>query len=84
MGLIPDCPSHETGVPGARWRGNAVASSGTLAGPFGFLGGQGYQEDADSGLMRLGARYYDPSVGRFISRDPLRYGDGQSLRLRKE
>ena len=29
------------------------------AGPFGFAGGYGYQEDADSGLKLLGHRYYD-------------------------
>lgn len=56
--------------------GNVVFSSGTLAGPFGFVGGQGYQQDPDSGLMLLGARYYDPSVGRFLSRDPIRFRGG--------
>jgi RHS repeat-associated protein len=58
--------------------GNVLASTGTLAGPFGFVGGGGYQQDTDSGLMLLGARYYDPSVGRFISRDPTRYGGGDA------
>jgi RHS repeat-associated protein len=46
--------------------------------PFGFVGGEGYQSDPDSGLMLLGARYYDPSIGRFISRDPIRYGGGDA------
>jgi len=55
--------------------GLSIAASGSGT-PFGFVGGQGYQKDPDSGLMLLGARYYDPSVGRFISRDPLRYGGG--------
>lgn len=53
-----------------------ISSSGTLAGPFGFVGDAGYQQDSDSGLMLLGARYYDPSVGRFISRDPIRFAGG--------
>jgi len=58
--------------------GLTIASSGSGS-PFGFVGGQGYQKDPDSGLMLLGARYYDPSVGRFISRDPIGYQGGLNL-----
>ncbi|MER3475118.1 MAG: hypothetical protein C4335_14105 [Armatimonadota bacterium] len=29
----------------------------------------GYRDDGDAGLLHVGARYYDPQVGRFISRD---------------
>src|SRR5262245_64054287 len=29
--------------------------------------------------MLLGERYYDPSTGRFISRDPIGYGGGENL-----
>ncbi len=54
--------------------GLLVASSGTPQGPFGFAGGCGYQEDADSGLKLLGHRYYDPSTGRFLTRDPVKDG----------
>ncbi len=50
--------------------GMLVASSGSNPTPFGFVGGSQYQTDADSGLMLLGHRYYDASIGRFISRDP--------------
>ena len=53
--------------------GLTVASTGTTATPFGFVGGEGYRSDGDSGLMLLGARYYDRSLGRFISRDPIGY-----------
>lgn len=35
----------------------------------------GEQRDADSGLYYLRARYYDPSTGRFLSRDPLGGGN---------
>jgi RHS repeat-associated protein len=54
--------------------GMLVASTGTPQGPFGFAGGCGYQEDVDSGLKLLGHRYYDPSTGRFLTRDPAKDG----------
>jgi RHS repeat-associated protein len=54
--------------------GMLVASTGTPQGPFGYAGGYGYQEDADSGLKLLGHRYYDPSTGRFLTRDPVKDG----------
>ena len=54
--------------------GNTISKTGNSASPFGFAGQHGYQTDADSGLMRLGYRFYDASVGRFISRDPIRAG----------
>jgi RHS repeat-associated protein len=28
-----------------------------------------YRDDGDAGLILVGARYYDPAVGRFITRD---------------
>jgi len=39
----------------------------------------GRRTDYDSGLMYFRARYYDPQLGEFISRDPLGYVDGMSL-----
>ncbi len=54
--------------------GTLVASSGTPRGPFGFAGSSGYQEDGDSGLKLLGHRYYDPSTGRFLTRDTAKDG----------
>jgi RHS repeat-associated protein len=59
--------------------GLTIASTGSAATPFKFVGGEGYQADADSGLMLLGERYYDPSVGRFINRDPIGYPGGLNL-----
>jgi len=41
--------------------------------PFGSAGGFGYQEDAN-GFKLLGHRYYDPSTGRFLTRDPIKDG----------
>ena len=54
--------------------GNVAYVGGTWVGPFGFVGGEGYQEDSDSGLQLLGHRYYDPSTGRFLTRDPIQDG----------
>ena len=43
--------------------------------PFGFAGGL---HDADTGLIRFGARDYDPYGGRWTSRDPLRFDGGDT------
>lgn len=51
-----------------------LSSSGISPTPFGFAGGVGYQTDAESGLQLLGHRYYDPSLGRFLTRDPIKSG----------
>jgi hypothetical protein len=54
--------------------GNVAYEGGTWVGPFGFVGGEDYQEDSDSGLQLLGHRYYDPSTSRFLTRDPIKDG----------
>ena len=43
------------------------------ANPLRYVGKEGYYSD-DTGLMLLGARYYDPLIGRFITQDPKRDG----------
>jgi len=43
--------------------------------PFGFAGGL---YDPDTGLVRFGARDYDPYIGRWTARDPAGFGGGQS------
>ena len=48
--------------------GAVRVQSGASAQPFTFTGEQG---DGELGLVYLRARYYDPGVGRFVSRDAL-------------
>jgi len=44
--------------------------------PFGFAGGL---YDAETGLVRFGARDYDPEVGRWTTKDPIRFEGGLNL-----
>ena len=44
-----------------------------------YYGYTGRYLDAETGLWYFRARYFDTAMGRFISRDPLGYIDGQSL-----
>lgn len=57
--------------------GNVIASSGSATNPYGFTGEQQFGEANE--LVFLRARYYKPSIGRFISRDPIGYKDGVNL-----
>ena len=59
--------------------GSKLASSGTAANPFKFVGRYGVM-DEENGLLYMRARYYDADNGRFISRDPLGFG-GEDLNL---
>lgn len=47
--------------------GNAFSGSPAK---HGFVGGLGHVTDNATGLMYMRARYYDPTIGRFISEDP--------------
>ncbi|MGB2801765.1 MAG: RHS repeat-associated core domain-containing protein, partial [Phycisphaerae bacterium] len=39
----------------------------------------GYHLDTETGLYHVRHRYYHPTLGRWISRDPIGYADGMSL-----
>lgn len=53
--------------------GNITAGSGVWPTILGYGAFFGYQTDA-SGLQQLGYRTYDPSTGRFLTRDPIKDG----------
>jgi len=44
--------------------------------PFGFAGGL---YDAETGLVRFGARDYEAETGRWAAKDPIRFGGGQNV-----
>jgi RHS repeat-associated protein len=50
--------------------GKLTASTGTLTNPFQYTG---RDYDAETSLRYYRARYYDPTVGRFVSEDPMRF-----------
>ncbi|HZP80597.1 MAG TPA: RHS repeat-associated core domain-containing protein, partial [Chthonomonadaceae bacterium] len=49
--------------------GQTVTSTGSSANPYMFGATSGYRTEGDAGLMKVGARYYDAQVGRFLTRD---------------
>src|SRR5579864_4186396 len=51
--------------------GNLTSSSGTVTNPYQYTG---RDYDPETGLRYYRARYYDPSVGRFLSEDPIQFG----------
>jgi len=48
-----------------------VATTGSSSNPYKFAATSAYRDDGDACLLHVGARYYDPQVGRFITRDTL-------------
>jgi RHS repeat-associated protein len=56
-----------------------VGAQETIPNPFQFVGRFGVMAEGN-GLYLMGARYYDPEVGRFINKDPIGF-DGGDLNL---
>ena len=52
---------------------------GTDVNPFQYGGQTGYYTDNANGIILCGARWYDPWIGRWLSRDPIGYGGGANL-----
>ena len=53
--------------------GKVITDSNPGFQPFGFAGGL---YDTDTGLVRFGARDYDPETGRWTAKDPIRFAGG--------
>jgi RHS repeat-associated protein len=64
------------GTPGIYAANGTVRTSSTYANRYTYTG---REWDAELRLYHFRARWYDPSTGGFISRDPLGYVDGMSL-----
>lgn len=73
--------SDDTGTVVSHYLFSAHGSvlSGSLSEPFGSKAQFGYYTDNETGLQLLTHRYYDPSAGRFLTRDPISYGGGINL-----
>jgi RHS repeat-associated protein len=56
--------------------GNVLLDSDAGFQPFGFAGGL---KDPDTGFVRFGARDYNPAIGRWTAKDPIRFGGGVNL-----
>jgi RHS repeat-associated protein len=55
--------------------GNTTATEG-IFNPFRYTG---REQDPETGLYYYRARYYDPSIGRFVSEDPIRFFAGMNF-----
>jgi RHS repeat-associated protein len=56
--------------------GNLTDSTGSISNPFLYTG---REFDIETGLYFYRARYYDPSIGRFISEDPIQFKGGNNF-----
>jgi len=46
---------------------------------YGYIGSEGYQAHDRFPLLHLGARYYEPGIGRFVQRDPIGIEGGSNV-----
>ena len=56
--------------------GNLTSSTGTLTNPFRYTG---REFDSETTIYFNRARYYDPSMGRFFSEDPIKFAGGSDF-----
>ena len=59
--------------------GNSAGASGSTVNPYRYVGALGYYTNSSTGLLHVGARYYAPDIGRFITQDPIGYAGGLNL-----
>jgi RHS repeat-associated protein len=58
--------------------GTVTASQEQIPNPFKYVGRYGVMDEGN-GLYFMRARYYNPDVGRFVSKDPIGYAGGMNL-----
>jgi RHS repeat-associated protein len=56
----------------------ATNSTETVSNPFKYVGKYGVQTDAPD-LLYMRARYYSPSIGRFLNKDPIGFAGGLNM-----
>lgn len=61
------------------WGGEMSISGSTQSDPFGYNAQAGYYLDRDTGLYLCQNRFYDPSNGRWLNRDPIGFDGGTNL-----
>jgi RHS repeat-associated protein len=54
--------------------GGILSTSGSFNAIGSYGGAYGYLDQPDNGIVLAGNRFYDPSIGRFLSRDPAKDG----------
>ena len=70
--------SGGTGIFNASWKAFGEKVVGTV-GRYGYAGAWGYQAHEDLGALHVGARYYDPAIGRFLQRDSIGILGGKNV-----
>ncbi len=68
---LTDSNQAETDCYGYDAFGDVFGDQGTTVNPFRYVGALGYYYDAARSQYYVRARHYDPSLGRWLSRDPL-------------
>ncbi len=53
--------------------------SGSNPTPYGYKAQWGYHTDVETGILLLTHRYFDPAMGRFLTRDPIGLEGGMNL-----
>ena len=83
---FPKALSQSSSDDGAFWLFSVRAiqfdekrTGDTLQTDFRFAGKYGYISDPDTGFDLLGARYYIPRLGRFLTQDPIGHAGGLNL-----
>jgi RHS repeat-associated protein len=56
--------------------GKVTASTGTLTNPLHYTG---REFDSETSIYYYRGRYFDPSAGRFLNQDPIRFGGGTNF-----